>query len=71
MCGAFGGGTGVRLELKVTPKPAAALRPIYYETSGSMTLLQEINDALRAAGENLSLNNFRSFVGPRFHFARI
>ncbi|MBB4096254.1 hypothetical protein HGG72_25020 [Ochrobactrum pecoris] len=51
MWGAFGGGTGVRLELKVTPKPAAALRPIYYETSGSMTLLQEINDALRAAGE--------------------
>jgi hypothetical protein len=51
MWGAFGGGTGVRLELKVTPKPAAALRPIYYETGGSMTLLQEINDALRAAGE--------------------
>ncbi len=51
MWGAFAKGTGARLEFKVTPKPAAALRPVYYEQNGSTTLLQEINDALKAVGE--------------------
>lgn len=51
MWGAFGKGTGVRLEFQVGPKPAASLRPVYYEQNGAKTLLREINDALRIAGE--------------------
>ncbi|WP_417417641.1 hypothetical protein [Hoeflea sp.] len=51
MWGVFSGGTGVRLEFMVEPKPAASLRPIYYERSGATTLLREINEALRIAGE--------------------
>ena len=51
MWGAFSKGTGVRLEFQVRPKPAASLRPVYYEQNGATTLLWEINDALRIAGE--------------------
>ncbi|ASJ62243.1 hypothetical protein SMB554_24870 (plasmid) [Sinorhizobium meliloti] len=51
MWGAFAKGTGVRLEFKVTPKRAAELRSIHYESNASTTLLREINDALRKADE--------------------
>lgn len=51
MWGAFASGTGVRLEFNIAPKQAAELRPVRYEQNGSATLLQEINDALKVAGE--------------------
>lgn len=51
MWGAFARGTGARLEFTLAPKLAAELRPVHYEQNGSTTLLREINDALKAAGE--------------------
>ncbi len=51
MWGAFAKGTGVRFEFVVNPKPAAELRPVHYEQNKSPTLLKEINNALKKAGE--------------------
>jgi hypothetical protein len=49
MWGAFAHGKGVRLEFLIQTK-AAELRAIHYERNGT-TLLGDINEALRAAGE--------------------
>jgi hypothetical protein len=45
MWGVFAARTGVRLQFTIAPKPAAELRPIYYEDSKT-SLLNEINKEL-------------------------
>jgi hypothetical protein len=49
MWGVFAAGTGVRLQFRIAPKPAAELRPIYYE-GPKPTLLNEINKKLASEG---------------------
>jgi hypothetical protein len=49
MWGVFAQGKGARLEFRVQPR-AAELRPIFYEKTGSGTLLGKLNEDLSAAG---------------------
>jgi len=49
MWGVFAAGTGVRLQFRIAPKPAAELRPIYYKDS-KITLLNKINKELASEG---------------------